>query len=294
MKILITSMIILLTTTPLWPQQPIIEVNKTWNVAQCSSAAPICTTLLYKFGNSVILNGKCYTEMLISKIDMPENWNIAGYLREDGSGLSYFLSTVTAEEVLLYNFSLETKDTVELKSIGYGQCCVSITTVDSVKTVNYNGVNRKTLYVSSTINTENNPHKTQSVWIEGIGSLWGVLQPVNCMYVGGYHYLLCSSIDDRIIYKNPNESSCIISSTNEKELQHKVQISNSINSIAITNSSSEKINISLFNLEGKAQGSITIAPNTTGCLSTNTLPKGIYIISIKANTFSFGQKVSIP
>lgn len=277
-------------------QLPIIETNKTWNIASCiyMDDWTNCTTIFYKLGNAILIDEKTYTEILKSSIETPDIWTNIGYLREDGSGKSFFCPNTSTEEVLLYDFSLTSGDTVELSSIGYGQCCSSRTTIDSVKTINYQGVERKTLYISSTyLFGVENLGKTYSVWIEGIGSLYGLLQPTNCLYTGANLYVLCVNIDDQNIYKNPDESNCIISSIDEKEPQHKVQILETKDYVSITNNSGESITISFFNIEGKLQCLKYATQGALEYIPKSILSKGLYIISIKAKSFSFTDKLVI-
>ena len=293
MKVIISIPILLLSTLTIKAQLPIIEINKTWNVASCSSAAPVCTTLFYKFGDAVEINETSYTEVLVADYKTPNLYNLVGYLREDKNGKAYFISKNSTEEGLLYDFSLNKSDTIHLQRVGFGQCCASTTIVDSIKILNYNGVDRKTMFLSSILSPGFYPYKTQTVWIEGIGSLYGVLQPVNCMIVGGYFYLLCTFENDQLLYKNPDEISCIISSVDDDEFQNNIQIFTSNESLVIANNSGKRLQVSIFNIDGKLLCDQTIMPNTIEYIPKGSLMRGIHIVSTKTDTNAFNRKVII-
>jgi len=276
-------------------QLPLIEINKTWNIARCSSAAPVCTTLFYEFGNLVEIDGINYYEVLVSELSSPDNWSVAGYIREVETGKVFYRHDQSSEEKILYDFSLNTGDTVKLESIEYGQCCSSTTTVDSVKNLNYNGINRKTLYVSSTnLSGDENSGKTYSIWIEGIGSKLGLLQPTECLYVGGFFYLLCCFVNEVLIYKNPVASSCIITSIKDNELQKRIKIDADNTNIIITNNSTSSIYVSFFSTDGKLQKSLSVPSSSFEIISKNKLLTGVCIIKVYNSYNFFCTKFLIP
>lgn len=275
-------------------QQPIIEANKTWNIAQCASLGDVCTTNCYKFGGTVEVGGKNYTELLFSVITKPTEWSSVGFLREDGTGKVFYRLNTSSGEVLLYDFSLTAGNVVELPSVGSGQCCSSTTTVDSVKVINYQGVDRKTLYVSSkNLNSQGDYGKTFSVWIEGVGSKLGLLQPTDCLYTGSYFYLLCSSVADQLIYQRSQTSSCTITSVNNEDLQREVVISSNAGNLAITNNSYEPVSVALYTTDGKLQCNFSVLQGASESISKSSLVSGIGIVSVTSTRFAFSKKVMI-
>lgn len=275
-------------------QHPIIEANKTWNVAQCTSLGDVCTTNCYKLGGTVEVDGQNYTELLFSVITKPTEWSSVGFLREDGTGKVFYRLNTSSGEVLLYDFSLTTGNVVELPSMGYGQCCSSTTTIDSVKTISYQGVDRKTLYVSSkNLNGQGDYGKAFSVWIEGVGSTFGLLQPTDCLYTGSYFYLLCSSVADQLIYQRSPTSSCTITSATNEDLQREVVVTTNAGSLVITNNSGEPVSVVLYTIDGKLQCNLAVLQGSSESISKSSLAAGICIVSVISKRVAFSEKVLI-
>ena len=132
-----------------------------WHVTYCSNG---CITDIYFVNSDTIFNGKNYKVLdgyhFISK---------TFWLREDLLLKQVFMSFVQnteRKEVLLYDFSLNTGDSIIINNpispltpnMGYFH-------VDSTTTINLNGKNLKMLFLSS------NNYSNKPIWIESIGSL---------------------------------------------------------------------------------------------------------------------------
>ena len=294
MKKYVTLCIAVLAILKVSAQLPIIEPNKTWNIARCNSAVPVCTTLFYKFEDTLEINGKNYTKILTSELSNPDNWQNTGYIRDDGTGKTYYLTNSNSKETLLYDFSMNVGDTVVLESVNYGQCCPSKTSVDSIKNIDYNDITRKTLYVSSLIQSEGSTAKTNSVWIEGIGSKLGLLQPTECLYTGAYFYLLCCNTNNQLIYKNPTASSCTITAITNNELQKDIKIRTNSTNIEIENNSKYAIYVLFVAVDGRILNNTYIPQNSTKTVSTSKFSKGICIVTIYSESESYSSKIFIP
>lgn len=108
----------------------------------------------------------------------------AAYLFDDSSNQKIYAYTL-GNEILLYDFSKNVGDT-----IWNLYCTPGITTaavVDSIHIQNFHGINRQVFYLSD---TGSSPQ--QSVWIEGIGSVDGLLRNVRwCQPPDPVHQLTC-------------------------------------------------------------------------------------------------------
>ncbi len=275
-------------------QRSIVETNKSWNIARCVSNGDVCITEVYKFGSNIDLEGMSYTEVIYSEGVTSSNWSSVGFLREDAAGKVFFRLNAGSSEVLLYDFSLTVGCVVELPSVGYGQCCSSTTTVDSVKVINYQGVERKTLFVSSkNLNGQGDYGKTFSVWIEGVGSMFGLLQPTDCLFTGSYSYLLCSSVADQLIYQRSQISGCKITAVDNENVERSIVVTSDANNLVVTNNSPDKVAVFLFSIDGKLQCSLTVSKASTEFISKSNLSKGICLVSVITNANVLNEKIVI-
>lgn len=92
---------------------------------------------------------------------------LAGYVREDTSTQRvYFLSTTSATEELLYDFSIQNGDSLQLSFYASGSFYTTGNfTVDSIRTVTLIAGQRKIIYL-----TNHRYPWFQLEWIEGVGS----------------------------------------------------------------------------------------------------------------------------
>ncbi len=234
MKYIVTITIFIVFITNAFAQS-FVKENKIWSVATFDEDHNYIKTEYYKFENDTIINGsESYKKIFISR-DQKSWWEGGGLIRED-SGNIYINSSAGENIKQLYTFNLEVGDKVYL----YPSDPLN---VDSVVVKNILGVDRKYFYIFPEI-----------VWIEGIGSLQGPLEPFGVFLTGGFEVLLCVHEDGVLIYQNPDYPDCKVTSSveynsNNKKLIELFPTSAGLLRLSLLNRS--KGELSLFSMEGK-------------------------------------------
>ncbi len=142
------------------PYIPLLDTNKVW----------IESYLLYKndyqFYDYEITDTITYKDTLLYKIVRNGNNNETNYLRENTNERKvYFRNLLGEKERLLYDFSMQVGDYIDVLSEGR-----LLLHLDSIKNIEYLGKKRRTFYFSSDA-------VGNTIWVEGVGSLAGVLCP---------------------------------------------------------------------------------------------------------------------
>lgn len=147
----------------------------------------------FKVWKDSIVGDKTYSFVVNSTDEFHEHWDTLNYylFREEEDKV-YF------ENYLYYDFTMQVGDTI---NFGFDMV------VDSIKWQPIlNGEIRKHWYLS----TPNNPYN-QVVWIEGIGSLGGLMDPTGGAYMGGGGTdLLCVYENGEQIYQSPYYDGCYV------------------------------------------------------------------------------------
>lgn len=219
--------------------QTLIDTNKIWNVVNCLNFGP-CWTESHKFEGDTTLNGNLYNKLLASSDSTLSSWYYYGAFREDTTGKVY--TFVDSEDILFYNFDLESGDDFILQWYGLN-IALTVEQVDSITLLN--GETRKRIKFDNNYGEE---------WIEGIGSIFGlpfVAYPqysadldheLNCFFENGelkyqnWNYDLCwyttVGIEEKqteqswTITPNPFNKSCKIKSDNNLVNNYEVRILN--------------------------------------------------------------------
>lgn len=148
-----------------------------------------------KIGYDTIIGDIKWRKIHKSSDKNHENWEDWGYIQEVSKKIYYMWDN---EPRLLYDFSLDKGDEIELLSITYS--------VDSVKySVISNNEKRKHIYLS----IKNSSSSTSVVWIESIGSNCGFFENTgNNQLVGGLNKLLCCEENGIHIYRDSTYDVC--------------------------------------------------------------------------------------
>jgi hypothetical protein len=151
-----------------------------------------------QFAQDTIVGDKVYKKVWESNDSASKNWNKIGIIRED-SNKTYYRPSGLSVDCLLYDFSLEVGDTVTIRWQSLDEIFdyMQVTSRDSV---NIAGAKRLKLELSEIY------YFTKETWIEGIGSLQGVLN--SCDEKTGKAILLCVKENGQVIYNNASYPDC--------------------------------------------------------------------------------------
>lgn len=267
---------------------PLIEDDKTWNVLNVnlvSIGPPVDTTFntqSFKLFGDTILNSVTYKKLYSSNEEIPVNWNLWGFMREDTNKKVWAKRVLDEEEVLMYDFSVNEGDSL---LIGYIEPIYHY--VDSVTIVTINGTSRKKYWLSMS-------NYYWETWIEGIGSNKGIVGSGSGNMVGGWTWLLCMSENNELIYMNPYYNSCYMISTditdNNKAI-FQVYPNPINNDFRIEYPANIKIkSLSILNLTGQT---IKQFDPVTAQLDISGITSGMYFLKISCENEVITKKILI-
>ncbi len=136
------------------------------------------------------------------------SWHETGLIREDTLTQRVYYTIFDGwPEGLIYDFSLEVGDTVQVVNLLLADAEPMV--CDSIDMVNINGSLKKRLFLRI---AENEPGNTCEIWIESIGSNFGIMNSGYgaAGYAGGTFNLLCCSQNGNTIWMDPFWADCYI------------------------------------------------------------------------------------
>lgn len=210
-----------------------------------------CTyTNSIKFSGDTIFQSTGYKKVWQSNDSTLTHWRLIGFVREDIKTGLYFKNLFgTQEEQLLYNYNLELNDTVKIPNI-FGDQDSSFFIVNNIDNVFIDG-NMKKKYLIVYPEYQD----FTETWIEGIGSLRGILRE-GYFCLCNNNTLLCCSKGEELVYKNPDFENCYYSKTKivgVKEIQSgqfKLVQHFSNQQVLLQFSEKKQRKISVFNIAG--------------------------------------------
>lgn len=188
--------------------QPLFTEDMLWSTMTGSGGDCgnyYCWSYYTKVAGDTIIDEKQYKRVLNSNDSLMNHWSVVGYIREVGQKIFYRRMN-TETDCLLYNFGCMVGDTLNLNC-----WCTDKESEFKVDSINYlpvMGKNRKHIYLSYLNNS------STELWIEGIGSIGGVLNgggSNNCI-TGGSESLLCCSKNGVELYHDYEYNNCYLNS----------------------------------------------------------------------------------
>ncbi len=222
---------------------PLIDTTRTWNVAEYGGHGGGSENFEYFFGDTVSIDDTLYVEV---KAQWLNKSNLQGYMREDTvSRKVYYRSIYDDESTLLYDFSLEEGDTVQL----YGDPGQKYTVlqVDSIELLN--GDFRKRWVFSLQF------YHTNAVWIEGIGNTTiYLLNPGDLDGSTIETVTLCCYENEELVYMNDTYNTCYLDWVNVSETNIetiKVYPNPARDHITISAEAGAKLKVHMYNIQGR-------------------------------------------
>ena len=191
-----------------WPKKevayrPMIEDGKVWKVGGRDSGNPVQFVEYYYFEGDTIINGKTCKQMMryvyygpnypdLYLIDpLPELSYIGAWYEEDQK--VYFCNAINNQFRLMYDFSLNTNDTLWINK-DYPSYVVGPKQTGGLE--GYKGVYRDVMWSG-----DGEPYYN-TTWLEGVGGIDG---PINNVYLGEENhglFLMSCVVGDEVIYHN--------------------------------------------------------------------------------------------
>lgn len=233
-----------------------------------------------------MINDMVYKKMYYSIDSLGTNWQLRNeFLREDEQQRVY-KKMANQEEYLLYDFSLVEGDTINLSDAWLSTCELVVESVDFI-TLDNGEVRKRLGLVGGIIYDEVN------YWIEGIGSVEGLLKHYyfNCVFDYPTR-LLCHYQDEALVYQH-DPTSCFLTTSTEAVLSsNEIKIyPNPANDFTTVELKSEDIQIQQIRLQCLTGQTLQTyaGSNEAIAIDTRLLPNGMYILQIELDT---GQLLS--
>jgi hypothetical protein len=194
------GIVIFIIWLPFCNAQVLVRESKLWSNLEYGTERPEDQnyhSYWIKFEGDSLVHDTLYKKVSRSDDSLHINWISYGFMREDSFKRVYALDVprvnYTSNEELIYDFNLEKDDSINSYDVRYLH-------VDSVSHIYIANKSYKVIYL---------PYNTK--WIEGIGSLGGILHGLNDIgFVGQANSLVCFSENDSLIYHNNNYNFCFI------------------------------------------------------------------------------------
>ena len=242
----------MLTGSLLVHTQEIVDNEKLWSilVGHCQPEYTTYTTSFFRFDNDTIIDGKLYQMVFISEDEFKEEWFFYGsFIREENKKVYY--REYYGEEGLIYDFNLQPGDTVVLNNPrAASDVSLILSEIDSVETSD--GYRERWKLT-------NDEFEIPEYWIEGIGSVAGVINSTTEVFGGlcGTYILLCEEENENTIYQNPQYEYCyylLLDDDNDIEVTEEifnVIYRQSIKQIDIAFNTSEERLVVITNIKGQ-------------------------------------------
>jgi hypothetical protein len=176
---------------------PLVDANKVWNNLILWADGISSNNYTVKFTSDTVINSLHYKKVLQIGFDEAP----VQYIREDSTKKVFYKEVPDSADKLLYDFNIGLHDTFTINTMPAYPVKLIADTIDSV---NISGKLRKRIYLSW-VQTNTN----SDTWIEGIGSLRGVLTTFNLGLVNSQNdVLLCFTENDTLKYINPEFNAC--------------------------------------------------------------------------------------
>jgi hypothetical protein len=180
-------------STLLWGQY-FPEQDATWEGATYTLAGPEAYREL--LCGQTVINGRAYSQ-LYSVEGEGDTLRYLAAVRTNGPRV-FYVEEGSTEERLLYDFSLETGDSINLQYVGLpGDVTLK---VSSVAFVTQGGTTRKVINFVPVMGI-------QDVWVEGVGSLFGPLRR-GFIAVDAYSELFCQRLSGGLSYRTTAADDC--------------------------------------------------------------------------------------
>lgn len=180
---------------------PLVDTGKVWSIYH-----NYCKEKSYPFSDytrfegDTLMDGMLFKKVWSSRDSLGTTWTANGFIREDAQKKVFLRYCQPCDESLLYDFGAQVGDYLHLQSNIYSAFIVD--SVDIITLMNGEERRRFSLHDTGTLCIDS--------WIEGIGSVFGVLSSGPCTLVGDDPHLMCFSEHDTLKYHNPLYDKCFL------------------------------------------------------------------------------------
>ncbi|MBO7616110.1 MAG: choice-of-anchor J domain-containing protein [Bacteroidales bacterium] len=184
--------------------EPIVAEGKQWNVLFSYPWSPPepqhMYTDIYKIEGDSLVDGVSYKVMYTTRNEDLTGWSVCGVIRETEDRQVLYRRDGSSYDEILYDFSMEVGDTIIMNGSGFYPDWMFVVETNEIL---INGEPRKQIVLEYSWGD-------QEVWIEGIGSLYGIIDSGSLFLMGGSTNLLCYYEDGDLVWQNttPGYNEC--------------------------------------------------------------------------------------
>ncbi|MEN8157708.1 MAG: T9SS type A sorting domain-containing protein [Bacteroidota bacterium] len=269
----------LLISIPLFSQSFINEAKLWSNVSYGTEYGYSYESYYIKMTGDTVISEKQYTKVLRSNDSLHLRWALEGFIRENDTGTVYFLKRNGGFETMLYDFGIDENDSIEVQSGVYQWIYV-----DSIRIKPF-GIyqeDRKHIYLSAIYKWIN------ETWIEGVGSMYGVLTDLTFFgSIGENRDLVCFSENDSLKFLTPSFNTCfpigIYNSVSNSHLPLPIIgiVTDKGICFKLKDSTLGDYTIIIFDMNGKVMKTGKVSGIESVYLDISDFTTGIYVYQIK-------------
>lgn len=287
MKFNITLSLILLTLfSSAQNGNSIVMEGALWSTLEvhCMPTGNNYSTYHLKFEGDTLIGEHIYQRIWRCDEENQINWTFYGFIRENEDH-QVFLKPPDYFEGLIYDFGVEIGDTVVARNVYLNSDTLHfiVSEIDSVLLLD--GYHKR-------ITLWEYLNQKEEIWVEGLGSLYGILNSCNGSYGGlcGSYEALCYELDDLLVYQHPDYTTChyhVTVNINNYTYKPISVFPNPAKDFTVLEFTDERERvIEIFDLSGKK-----IAKNLLFdkifYLNLHLVDRGIYIIKVKDGINSY-------
>lgn len=258
----------------------IVNEDGLWStvIVHCVPAGNNYATYFTKFEGDTIIDGYSYKKIWRCDEEDLINWSTDGFIRENEDH-QVFLKPPDYIEGLIYDFGVSPGDSVEALNVYLNSSNILHFVVTEVDSVLLLDGYRKRVTLYEYINQK------EEVWIEGVGSYFGILNSCNDAYgiaCGGFS-ALCYKENGSLVYQEPVYATCFysvtvgLSSVKQERLQVYPNPAKNFVSITFPNNSGRWVEV--WDFSGKIiEKNLFFEKNIL--LNLQEVDNGMYIIKV--------------
>lgn len=239
-----------------------------------------------KFQGDTLINDLVYNKVLQADDSLHSDWYVNGFIREDIAFQKvYLFDDYNQMDRLLYDFILEQGDSI---LTGDGESYAKVDTIIYEPFGNSTDILKQIYFDSG------------GRWIEGIGSLWGVMEGLNAFFITGeITELVCYYENNNLVYHNPEFKTCFPDSTavsvsmfgNKKDIE--IFPNPASDKITIYSQNTRILEVEIYDLTGTCLYRNLIAGSNRIDLNTDNFPKGMYVLKVRDERDKISRKIVI-
>ena len=260
----------------------IVDPGKMWSYLDHINFPPWYNkTYYHKFMNDTIIDQLNYLKVWQSEDEDYQFWEPHGFIRSGENGDVYYLDKFF-NGGLIYRFDVQVGDTFSIYNL-YWDFQAEVLSVDSVLISPSNEYRKRII-----IGDYNYPSLPEETWIEGLGSMAGVLNSGLQVHplTGGWYDMLCEWQDGTEVFSNPDFPFCFKTTVSTPENPEKEPLLSIFpnplvgNSVIKINKQLNDGRIVITDMFGKTVKEIPTSNKEIIQIQRGSFSPGFYIVSL--------------